>query len=185
MLRRDAHRSCESSACADLEMERDGTFARRRLALRTIGLLSMLAPFSALRARTASAAEAALPPIEVYKTPGCRCCEKWMDHLRAAGFQVHAQDGKLNAMRRELGIPRKLIGCHTAVVGDYVVEGHVPAEQIKRLLRDRPDVAGISVPGMPVGSPGMEGPGGKPYDVLSWRKSGEVEVFSHEAPLEQ
>lgn len=184
MLRRDPHHSCETSRCPDANASRDPRCTRRRSLLRAIGALAMIAPSTLLRARVAMAADATLPPIEVYKTPGCQCCEKWMDHLRDAGFQVHAQDGKLNAMRRQLGIPGKLIGCHTAVVGDYVVEGHVPAAQIKRLLRDKPQVAGISVPGMPVGSPGMEGPGGKPYDVLSWRKSGEVEVFSHETPLD-
>lgn len=184
MLRRDAHRLCEPSPGTPLNARRNSTFTRRA-ALRTIGALVVLAPASLLSMAPTVAADAALPPVEVYKTPGCQCCEKWIDHLRAAGFQVHAQDGKLNAMRRELGIPRKLIGCHTAVIGDYVVEGHVPAAQIQRLLREKPEVLGISVPGMPVGSPGMEGPGGKPYDVLSWRKDGTVEAFSREAPLER
>lgn len=183
MLRHDAHRLCESSPDTPHDTRGRQTFTRRAV-LRTLGALAVLAPVSLLRIAPAVAADATLPPVEVYKTPGCRCCEKWMDHLRAAGFQVHAQDGKLNAMRRELGIPRKLIGCHTAVVGDYVVEGHVPAAQIQRLLRDKPDVVGISVPGMPIGSPGMEGPGGKPYEVLSWRNGGEVDVFSRETPLE-
>jgi hypothetical protein len=122
--------------------------------------------------------------ITMYKTPGCGCCEKWAEHLRAAGFRVDARDaGNLNAVRKELGVPPRLAGCHTAKVGRYVVEGHVPAQQIERLLQEQPDVAGISVPGMPVGSPGMEGPGGHDYDVVSWDKAGRTRVFATVPPL--
>ncbi len=122
--------------------------------------------------------------VIVYKTPGCGCCIKWIEHLRAAGFEVEAlNSGDLVAVRRELGVPPKLAGCHTAKVGGYVVEGHVPAAQIQRLLHEKPDVVGISVPGMPVGSPGMEGPGGSTYDVLIWDKHGRTGVFSTEQPL--
>ena len=97
--------------------------------------------------------------ITVYKTMGCSCCIKWVEHLRAAGFQVEAIDSKnLDAQRERLGVPPKLAGCHAATVAGYAIEGHVPAEQIKRLLDQHPDVAGLSVPGMPVGSPGMAGP---------------------------
>jgi hypothetical protein len=121
--------------------------------------------------------------ITVYKSPACGCCVKWVEHLRAAGFRVEAHDaGNLDAVRKELGVPRKLAGCHSAKVGRYVVEGHVPADQIKQLLRQQPDVEGISVPGMPVGSPGMEGTGGRDYDVLAWRKDGRVEVFATVPP---
>jgi hypothetical protein len=128
----------------------------------------------------------AQPAMTVYKTPNCGCCIKWVEHLRAAGLTVETKDaGNLDALRKELGVPRKLAGCHTATVGGYVVEGHVPAEQVLRLLKDKPDLAGISVPGMPIGSPGMEGPGGKPYQVLSWRKDGTIEVISLEQPREQ
>ena len=122
--------------------------------------------------------------ITVYKSPGCGCCEKWAEHLRAAGFRVDARDAaNLNAVRRELGVPFRLAGCHTAKVGRYAVEGHVPADQIKRLLQEQPDVAGISVPGMPVGSPGMEGPGGHDYDVVSWDKAGRTRRFATVPPL--
>ena len=126
------------------------------------------------------------PAMTVYKTPNCGCCIKWIEHLRQAGLNVETKDAEnLDAVRKELGVPRKLAGCHTATVGGYVVEGHVPAEQVLRLLEDNPDVAGISVPGMPIGSPGMEGAGGKPYQVLSWRKDGTIEVISVERPREK
>jgi hypothetical protein len=124
--------------------------------------------------------------VMVYKSPSCGCCEKWVAHLRDAGLKVEVRNaGNLDAVRKQLGVPRKLAGCHTATVGGYVVEGHVPAEQVLRLLRDKPSVAGISVPGMPIGSPGMEGPGGRPYEVLSWREDGRVEVVAVEQPRER
>jgi hypothetical protein len=129
-------------------------------------------------------AEDGLPGITVWKSPNCGCCVKWIEHLRAAGFEVQAREASnLNAVRAQLGVPAKLAGCHSAKVGDYLVEGHVPAEQIKRLLADKPDVAGISVPGMPVGSPGMEGPGGKDYDVVAFDKAGNTRVFATVKPL--
>lgn len=135
----------------------------------------------------ASGGTAANDSVTVYKSPNCGCCVKWIEHLRSAGFLVEARDTRnLGAMQKELGVPRKLAGCHTAVIGDLVVEGHVPADQIQRLLREPHDgVAGISVPGMPVGSPGMEGPGGHDYEVLIWRKDGSVERFATVAPRAQ
>jgi hypothetical protein len=133
---------------------------------------------------SAALAEGSLPGITVWKSPNCGCCVKWIEHLRAAGFEVEAREARnLNAVRTQLGVPPKLAGCHSAKVGDYLVEGHVPAEQIKRLLADKPDVAGISVPGMPVGSPGMEGPGGKDYDVVAFDKAGNTRVFATVKPL--
>jgi hypothetical protein len=129
---------------------------------------------------------AAEPVMTVYKTPNCGCCMHWVEHLRQAGLAVEVRDaGNLDALRSRLGVPRKLAGCHTATVAGYVVEGHVPADQVLRLLKDKPDVAGISVPGMPIGSPGMEGPGGRPYPVLSWRKDGSMAVISVEQPREK
>jgi hypothetical protein len=124
--------------------------------------------------------------MTVYKTPGCGCCEKWIEHLRQAGLEVNSKDvGNLDALRAQLGVPRKLAGCHTGTITGYLVEGHVPAAQVLRLLKDKPAVAGISVPGMPIGSPGMEGPGGVPYRVLSWTEGGVVEVMSVEQPRER
>jgi len=131
----------------------------------------------------ALSADNARPTVTVYKTPSCGCCEKWIEHLRAAGFPVESHDhGNLERVRKQLGVPRAMAGCHTAQVAGYAVEGHVPAAQIERLLAEKPDVAGISVPGMPVGSPGMEGEGGREYRVFAWRKDGSSNVFSVEQP---
>jgi hypothetical protein len=109
--------------------------------------------------------------MTVYSSPTCGCCAKWVTHLEENGFSVeHIKTEQLGAKKAELGIPRSLSSCHTGVIGDYVVEGHVPAEQVKRLLAESPDVEGISVPGMPIGSPGMErGDTREPYDVIAFR----------------
>lgn len=117
--------------------------------------------------------------MTVYSSPSCGCCVKWVDHLTAHGFTVeHVKTSELGAKKAELGIPRSLASCHTGVIGDYVVEGHVPAEQVKRLLTESPPIQGLSVPGMPIGSPGMErGNTKEPYDVLAFR-DGEAGVFA-------
>ena len=123
--------------------------------------------------------------VTVYKTPGCPCCVKWMDRLRAAGFQVEAIDAKdLDAQRERLGVPPKLAACHTATIAGYTIEGHVPVEQIRQLLKQRPDVAGLSVPGNPIGAPGMEGPGGKDYEVLAFDRKGNSKLFATVKPLD-
>jgi hypothetical protein len=108
--------------------------------------------------------------VEVWKDPNCGCCKDWVAHLEANGFATKVNDTGNEAMRTRLGIPAKLGSCHTALVGGYAVEGHVPAADIRRLLRDKPKAVGLTVPGMPVGSPGMDGKvyGNRrdPYDVL-------------------
>lgn len=115
----------------------------------------------------------------VYKTPTCGCCTAWVDHVKANGFKVVVHDlDELTAIKREHSVPNRLQSCHTAVVGGYVVEGHVPAEDIQRLLRERPDVHGIAVPGMPMGSPGMEGPRRDSYNVIAFRLDGTQEIFA-------
>jgi hypothetical protein len=118
--------------------------------------------------------------VLVYKTPTCGCCGKWVAHLRAAGFKVRTVDTEdLAPIRREWQLPPKLASCHTAKVGRYVIEGHVPAADIRRLLETRPRVDGLAVPGMPIGSPGMEqGSVVEPYDVLSFNAAGETRVFA-------
>ncbi|MCU0759213.1 MAG: DUF411 domain-containing protein [Steroidobacteraceae bacterium] len=128
----------------------------------------------------ALAAQPALPEVLVYKTPTCGCCGKWIAHLRANGFTVRAIDLEdLSPIRSDWKVPPKLASCHTAKVGGYVVEGHVPAADIRRLLKTRPRVDGLSVPGMPVGSPGMEqGNVVEPYDVLAFNAAGETRVFA-------
>lgn len=120
--------------------------------------------------------------VEVWKDPNCGCCKDWVSHLEANGFAVKVNETGNNAMRAKLGIPQKLGSCHTALVGGYAVEGHVPAADIRKLLKDKPEAIGLTVPGMPVGSPGMDGAiYGKrrdPYDVLLVLASGETRVFS-------
>ena len=111
----------------------------------------------------------ALPKMVVSKDPSCGCCGAWVEHVRAAGFVVEVvETGDLDAVKARLGVPSNLASCHTAEVGGYVIEGHVPAVAIRRLLDEKPSARGLAVPGMPVGSPGMEVPGSAPdtYDVV-------------------
>lgn len=124
-----------------------------------------------------------LPTVTVYKSPTCGCCGKWIAHLRSAGFTVVTHDtDDLNGVQNALGVPFRLGSCHTAKVGNYVIEGHVPADLIQKLLAEKSPVAGLAVPGMVTGSPGMEGPGAQPYDVVAWDRSGKTTVYAHRAP---
>jgi len=120
--------------------------------------------------------------MTVWKTATCGCCKDWVTHVRAAGHEVTVQDVSRPALverKRELGVDPGLAACHTAVVEGYVVEGHVPASDIERLLRERPDIAGIAVPGMPLGSPGMDyGDRVDPYNVIAFRADGAMRVFA-------
>lgn len=123
---------------------------------------------------------AVLPVVDVYKDPTCGCCSKWVDHLKAHGFTVRTTDtSDLAAFKASHGVPPQVRSCHTALVDGYVLEGHVPAADVKRLLSDRPTIAGLAVPGMPIGSPGMEVPGttAQAYDVLAFDKDGSTRVF--------
>lgn len=117
--------------------------------------------------------------ITVYKSPTCNCCSNWVDHMRDAGFVVTAENRTdLENVKRSAGVPSNLQSCHTALVDGYIIEGHVPASDIKRLLQERPAVTGLAVPGMPMGSPGMEGPYRDPYDVLVFDRAGRTRVYS-------
>ncbi len=121
---------------------------------------------------------AARDVIEVYKSPTCGCCTKWIEHLRANGFDVKAHDvDDITVSRAKLGVPQALGSCHSARVGGYLIEGHVPAKDIQRLLRERPSAAGLAVPGMPRGSPGMEADFKDPYDVLLFQLNGRYAVY--------
>jgi hypothetical protein len=124
-----------------------------------------------------------LPAMDVWKSPTCGCCNDWITHLEANGFKVKAVNvPDSRHVRARFGIPAKYGSCHTGLVGGYVVEGHVPAREIKRLLREKPVARGLSVPGMPIGSPGMDGPayGGvkDPYDVVLILADGSASVFA-------
>ena len=128
-----------------------------------------------------SASEGIPPaPVEVtvYKSPTCGCCSKWVDHMTASGFKVTAHDtSDMQAVRTKMGIPAAMTSCHTAVVNGYLIEGHVPAADINRLLRDKPKIAGLAVPGMVTGSPGMEGSRSDPYNVMAFG-DGKTSVFA-------
>ena len=127
------------------------------------------------------AATHARTAVEVWKDPHCGCCQDWVDHMQANGFAVKVHDTGNNAVRARLGLPQKLGSCHTALVGGYVVEGHVPASDVRALLQQKPKALGLAVPGMPVGSPGMDGPAygdrRDPYDVLLVAHDGSTRVF--------
>ncbi len=114
-----------------------------------------------------------LPEVHVTKDPTCGCCAKWIEHLRASGFPVSVTEGPVAPARVRLGVPRELASCHTATVDGYVLEGHVPAAEVRRLLDERPAATGLAVPGMPMESPGME-VGGEPaeYEVILFGPSG-------------
>ena len=119
--------------------------------------------------------------ITVYRSPTCGCCKAWEDHLRESGYTVESiETSSMDVVKAENSVPRPLQSCHTAIVEGYVIEGHVPAADIERLLNERPDVHGLAVPGMPSGSPGMESPGrpAQPYEVFAFTDGGSAEVWA-------
>lgn len=131
------------------------------------------------------AANAAATTVDVYKSSTCKCCAKWVDHMRANGFTVNTHDVGNKEARERAGISTKLGSCHTALVDGYAIEGHVPAQDVKRLLNERPRAIGLTAPGMPHGSPGMEGARSDPYDVLLIDKQGDTTVYSRHLPSDQ
>jgi len=156
--------------------------------MRSKRILAALIATAALNAApVAQQRRAADPVVEVYKTSTCGCCSKWIDHLRSAGFSVSFIDmpqAELDKLKAKRGVPAVVHSCHTALVDRYVLEGHIPASEVKRLLREKPSVVGIAVPGMPPGSPGMEvAERGLPtYNVLSFDKQGKTRLFSTQKP---
>ena len=127
-----------------------------------------------------AAQRTAAPTVEVFKSPTCGCCANWVKHLEAHGFAIKVTDIEdMTQVKSKYGVPGRLQSCHTGVVNGYVLEGHVPAADVQRLLKERPAVVGVAVPGMPVGSPGMEvGNTVQPYDVLTFNKQGQTTVFA-------
>lgn len=136
---------------------------------------------AALAPLTAAMASSTTPVVEVWKSPTCGCCKVWVEILERSGFTVKFYDVGNTQMRARLGIPDDLVSCHTGRVGGYALEGHVPPAEIHRLLREKPIAVGLAVPGMPLGSPGMEVPGGRreAYDVLLVQAGGKTSVFNH------
>lgn len=137
-------------------------------------LVAVLGVLGLLLAQQSVAAD-----IVVYKSPTCGCCGKWVEHMEQAGFSVDVENmHDVAPIKRELGVPGRMQSCHTAKVGDYFIEGHVPADLVKQLLADKPDIKGLTVPGMPMGSPGMEGPRKDPYNVIAIEKDGRARVYA-------
>ncbi|MDK9714771.1 MAG: DUF411 domain-containing protein [Sulfuritalea sp.] len=140
-------------------------------AIRTAVLLALFSP--------AVWAAGALPTVEVYKSPTCGCCGKWVDHMKANGFKVVTHEmNDVTPHKQRLGVPVGMGSCHTAEVGGYLVEGHVPAEDVKRLLAEKPQAKGLVSPGMPQSAPGMDLPGKVPYEVLLVRADGSTATYA-------
>jgi hypothetical protein len=162
-------------------MSRGTVIAFAAAALAALGI----SHFGGVRLQTDLAAAAqqkpAGPLLEVFKTPTCGCCSKWVEHMRNNGFNVRTTDlNDLTEIKKSRGVPDQVQSCHTAVVNGYVVEGHVPAADVQRMLKEKPAIAGIAVGGMPAGSPGMDYPGvtPQPFNVTSFDKSGALRVFA-------
>lgn len=157
---------------------------RRLLPAALILLLAALAACAvepAADTQTTAPAAGTVPVITVYQTPTCGCCGGWIEYMTRNGYSIQVESvDDMAAVKQRYNIPAQLQSCHTAVVDGYIVEGHVPAEAIVRLLAERPDVAGITVPGMPAGAPGMEveGTPAQPFDVLTFDTNGNTEVFA-------
>jgi hypothetical protein len=134
---------------------------------------AVLAGIMSLAFASASRAEAG-PELVVTKDPSCGCCNAWVEHMRANGFSATVREAPVNPLKVKLGVPRDLASCHTAQIAGYVVEGHVPASAVRRLLAEKPKIRGLAVPGMPVGSPGMEVEGSEPetYEVVQFGPAG-------------
>ena len=148
---------------------------------RDLFLMLGLAPFVVRAAAPTAAHAAAHANIVVYKSESCGCCKLWVQHLLQAGFTVQAHNvDNLGPIKERVGVPAGKGSCHTAEVGGYFLEGHVPADDVKRLLKEKPAAKGLTVPGMPLGSPGMEVPSGQvdPYEVLLVRRDGSTSVYS-------
>lgn len=163
------------------------SFATPALLALALGAAACSSQSEAASSASAEAAEAAAvptgeagPEVVVYKTPTCGCCTAWEDHLRENGFRVKSVVQDNLAMAKQVnGVPAALQSCHTGVVEGYAIEGHVPADVIHRLLKERPEVRGIAVPGMPTGSPGMEHPSGHTdrYEIYTFDETGPKAVY--------
>lgn len=124
-------------------------------------------------------AETVKEEILVYKSPTCGCCKKWVKHLENKGFNVTSKNIRnMNPVKKEIGVKRQFQSCHTAKIGKYFIEGHVPAKDIRKLLKEKPDIKGLSVPGMPMGSPGMEGPRKDKYNVVAIDNNDRATIYS-------
>jgi len=136
-----------------------------------------------LAAAATVATAAGLPEAVVYKSPTCNCCASWVQHMKANGFDVKiVEQNDIDAVKQRFGVPARLASCHTALIGGYVVEGHVPASTVKRLLKEKPGVLGVSAPGMPIGSPGMDGPSPQPFSTQLFDERGRAREYESYRP---
>ena len=153
---------------------------RRGFVIRVSGLVAAGVAGGRLAAQVPGSS-AKPTPITVYKSSSCECCAKWVDHVRDNGFEpvVHDEED-MDAIKAQLGVPEGVRSCHTALVGKYLIEGHVPASDIQRLVRQQPGVAGLAVPGMPSGTPGMAQPGAKisGFEVVAFQRDGTTKRFA-------
>jgi hypothetical protein len=130
-----------------------------------------------------SKAAPAKPHLSVYKTPTCGCCAKWVEYMEANGFTASTTNmPDVTPIKVSNGLPPRLSSCHTTLVGGYVIEGHVPVSDIRRLLKEKPAIAGLAAPGMPAGSPGMDVPNSPAYDIIAFDKTGKTSVYSTQKP---
>ena len=151
-----------------------GNRIRVSLASLTLGIVL------ALGANVWMAAQATRPQMTVYKSATCGCCSKWVEHMQANGFDVKAINvDDIDKVKRERGVPADAASCHTAIVNGYIVEGHVPADAVMKVLKEKPAIAGIAVPGMPMGSPGMEVSGGQKeaFNIVAFDKAGKTSIY--------
>lgn len=141
---------------------------KRHLTLALLGS-ALAAPMAAIAA----------PTLNVFKNPNCNCCGGWVEHMRDNGFDVAVTEVSDNGKAmEEHGVPSQLSSCHTATIGDYVIEGHVPAADVQRMLSEQPDIAGLATPGMPMGAPGMDMPNGTGYKVIAYSEDGSTSVYA-------
>lgn len=142
-----------------------------RLHLRSLVLVALMG--------TSAAWAQSMPKVDIYKSPTCDCCAKWIAHMQKNGFKVEIHEvDNIQASRKKLGMPDKFGSCHSSKIGDYVVEGHVPAADIKQLLKEKPKALGLAVPSMPPGSPGMDIPNSPPYETLLVQADGNKRVYA-------
>ena len=156
---------------------------RRKFLVRTAGLAAFGAAGAEwLRGSGLHALDRAGDPvITIYKSRTCGCCTKWVDHFKASGFKTEVHDREdMDEVKKWLGVPPGVRSCHTAQVEKYLIEGHVPASDVKQMLAKRPKIAGLAVPGMPTGTPGMAVPGkpAAPYEVISFQRDGKTQLFA-------
>jgi len=151
------------------------SFTARSLRALLLVALALSMPAAAAQDKPA----AARPNLTVYKSPTCGCCGKWVEYMQANGFTAAVTNlPDVSPMKTKHGVPARLASCHTSLVGGYVIEGHVPVEDVRRLLKEKPAVVGLAAPGMPAGSPGMDVPNSPAYDVVSFDKDGHTRVFA-------